>query len=175
MPDLAFTRSFTRIPAGRTITLRCRYAAPVAAVWSAVTEPERLARWFGVVLESLPESGSVVLDVGGIPALVRIEHCDAVGEGGAPRVLDMQWTWQDEPPTRVLLRLTGDDPDATDLTLQHSGLLVDSHVVGFGSGWEWSLTALAAELAGERLDERGLPEHQETAHEVWREVYLRAD
>ena len=141
MSDLAFTRSFTRPPTGRTITLECRYAAPVAEVWSAVSEPERLSRWFGAVLESLPESGSVVLDVGGLPALVQVVHCDAGGEGGAPRVLDMRWTWQGEPSTRVLLRLEGDHLGATDLMLEHSGL----------------------------------PEHQETAHEVWREVYLSAD
>lgn len=175
MPDLAFSRSFTRTPTGRTITLGCRYAAPVAEVWSAVTEPELLSRWFGAVLESLPESGSVVLDVGGLPALVQVVHCDAVGEGGAPRVLDMRWTWQGEPPTRVRLRLASDHSGATDLMLEHSGLLVDSHVVGFGSGWEWSLTALGAELIGATLDESALPEHQETAHEVWREVYLSAD
>lgn len=175
MPHLGFTRSFTRGPAGPTITLGCRYAAPVAEVWSALTEPARLARWFGAVLESMPESRSVVLDVGGIPALVQVERCDAVGEDGAPRVLDMRWTWQGEPPTRVLLRLAGDHPGTTGVTLEHSGLLVDSHVVGLGSGWEWSLTALEAELVGERLDESGLQDHQETAHEVWREVYFSTD
>jgi len=175
VPDLAFARSFARSPAGRTITLQCRYAATVAEVWTALTEPQRLARWFGAVLEPMSESRSVVLDVGGIPALVQVERCDAAGGPDEPLVLDMRWTWQGEPATRVLIRLAGDRVGATDLTLKHSGLLVDSHVVGFGSGWEWSLTALASELVGERLDESGLTDHQEVAHEVWREVYLQAE
>ncbi|MEO9152571.1 MAG: hypothetical protein ABI243_09250 [Lapillicoccus sp.] len=175
MPDPssspAFTRSFVRGPAGRTITLACTYAASVAEVWSAVTAHERLARWFGSVLDSPPGSASVVLDVGGIPALVQVDRCEPVGVGGGSGVLDLRLTWQGEPATRVVLRLAGAGPDVTALVLEHSALLVDSHVVGFGSGWEWSLTALAAELAGSRLDEDGLPAHQEAAHEEWRLVY----
>lgn len=157
------TRSFTRATGGRTIVLTRPYAASPAEVWSALTRPERLARWFGAVLETLPEARSVVLDVGGIPASVQVD------EWREPERLATRWTWQGEPTTRVIVALAVEEA-GTRLRLEHAGLLVDSHVVGFGAGWEWALEALAAELVGERLDEAGLPAHAEVAHARWARV-----
>jgi uncharacterized protein YndB with AHSA1/START domain len=58
-------RSIERSGTARSMRLGRTYSADVANVWSACTDPERLARWLGPVQGSLTEGGEVVVDLGG--------------------------------------------------------------------------------------------------------------
>ena len=58
MSDSSIWGTLTRADAGVDITLRHVYRTSVADLWSAVTEPDRLARWLGRVTGDLHEQGS---------------------------------------------------------------------------------------------------------------------
>ena len=131
----------------RTVTLRRTYAAPVAEVWDALTDPERIGRWF------LPISGDYRLggtyqfegNAGG-----RIVACDA------PNRLRVTWVFGPEgeaPPSEVEVRLTAAGEDATVLELEHVAVVPDEMWDQFGPGavgvgWEGGLLGLGLHLSG---------------------------
>ena len=83
-----------------TVRRTIRIAAPIEKVWSAVTEPEHISRWFGHAefdraavgvtgTLSWPDNGSIPL---------RIEAIDA------PKMISYRWSNDDaggQPPTQV--------------------------------------------------------------------------
>ena len=111
----------------------------VERVWSAVTEPAELERWFVAPVAWKPELGEVFEGGGDSGQITELE---------APRVL--AWTWANEL-YRFELRPEGD-----------GCLLVFTHVFNraFGpaaqhaAGWETYLNRLEAHLAGGFLSER---------------------
>lgn len=126
------------------LVIRRHYKAEREDVWDAITDPERLVRWF------LPISGD--LRVGGRYRLEgnaggEIVRCDRPSEIGL--------TWEiGEMSTDVLVRLDPDG-DATILTLTHSPM-PGEFVPGTGAGWELGLVALEKYLAGELPDGRAV-------------------
>jgi uncharacterized protein YndB with AHSA1/START domain len=137
------------IPAGeaRTAVLRRRYDAGPADVWSAITEPERLARWFLPVTGDLREGGT--FDLAG-NATGEIRRCQA------PTRLSLTWVYGDRPVDEVDVVLTPAD-GGTILELTHATALlaVDfdgtevSVLWGLGVGWEPALVlTLPVELRG---------------------------
>jgi uncharacterized protein YndB with AHSA1/START domain len=143
-----------RIGAGeaRSIVIRRRYAAPVADVWAACTEPDRLDRWFLRVGGDLREGGRFSLEGNASGEIVR---CDP------PRELHLTWVYGDRPVDEVWLRLAPGPEGDTVLELEHAtvstlveyqGRLLDV-IPGLGEGWELPLVhALPRYLAGELPD-----------------------
>ncbi len=124
-----------------SVLLRRAYRASVEDVWDAVTDPERIRRWFMPVSGDLREGGDFQLEgnAGG-----RILRCDA------PTLLRVTFG---SDTSLVELRLTADGDDATTLVLEHT---VPMEMAGSGAGalyvgpgWDGAFLALGLFLAGE--------------------------
>ncbi|MDQ4119259.1 MAG: SRPBCC domain-containing protein [Actinomycetota bacterium] len=122
------------------VRLERRYPSDVEEVWDALTDPERIARWF------LPVSGD--LRVGGRFATEgnadgEIRVCDR------PSRLVLTWGG---PDSVVALQLTPDGTDATVLALEHtvpSAFVPDgSGALYVGPGWDGALLGLGLYLSG---------------------------
>jgi uncharacterized protein YndB with AHSA1/START domain len=143
----AATRAVAADGEERTVTLERAYAAPVAHVWDACTNPERIPRWFLPVTGELRVGGRFQLEgnAGG-----TIESCDP------PRELVATWEFGGAV-SRIELSLEPDAGGGTRLTLRHS-VLPDDHWRRFGPGaigvgWDMAMLGLATHLAsGESVD-----------------------
>lgn len=122
------------------------FAAPIDAVWAAVTEPERLVRWIGTWTGD-PASGEVAFrmtaegeDVQ--PETYRIEECEP------PRRLVTR-TWAEETPGNVWhLELDLTETDGR-TTLTFAQVMSDPEVAeNVGPGWDYYLDRLVAAETG---------------------------
>jgi uncharacterized protein YndB with AHSA1/START domain len=127
-------------PGGAAVRFEWRYAADADLVWSALTRPERLARWLAPVHGELVVGGEVRVDFGG-GALAHV----AVRDCRPGQCLVLQWVFPDglATPLRVDLRRDGDD---TVLALDHSGF--PDSPVEYAAAWQVNLDRLSAELVG---------------------------
>jgi uncharacterized protein YndB with AHSA1/START domain len=134
--------------AGRAVRLRRDYDAPIDDVWDALTNPERIGRWF------LPISGDYRLggryqfegNAGG-----EIVACER------PRRLKVTWVYgetaSEADVSEVELRLSTVDGGATRLELEHTAVVPDEMWSEFGPGavgvgWEGGLLGLSLHLRG---------------------------
>jgi uncharacterized protein YndB with AHSA1/START domain len=132
--------------AARALVAEQTYSTTADDVWDALTNPERLPRWFMPVEGDLREGGryQLVGNAGGL-----IEKCDA------PRSLAVTWEYGDQV-SWVEVDLTERD-GATTLVLCHIAR-TDEHWKQYGPGavgigWDLSLLGLARHLAtGESVD-----------------------
>jgi uncharacterized protein YndB with AHSA1/START domain len=132
---------------GRQVRLRRTYTAQIDDVWDALTNPERIGRWF------LPVSGDYRLggnfqfegNAGG-----KILECER------PNRLLVTWGMGDagDPATasEVELRLTAAGSDTTDFELVHTAIVPDEMWSEYGPGavgvgWDGGLLGLALHLA----------------------------
>lgn len=128
-----------------------RYDTGIDDLWSAVTDPERLARWYGTVEGDLRRGGTyrVRIEPADLDGTGRIEECDP------PRrfMVRTQETEESarkggdvpsEQTTEVTLTADGDQ---TLLTIEVHGLPLDK-VAAFGAGWQMHAEDLAAYLTG---------------------------
>lgn len=124
-----------------TVRLERTFAAPPAEVWSALTDPSRLADWLGPLAGGLPGPDQVfVLQLSADEsAACRVITWDPESE------LRLVWDYTGEGPSEVAFMLDGDG-DRTNLTLIHTKLSVDP--VQYGAGWHVGLDQLAAHLTG---------------------------
>jgi uncharacterized protein YndB with AHSA1/START domain len=137
---------------GRMIRLRRTYDSPIDDVWDALTNPERIGRWF------LPVSGDYRLggrfqfegNAGG-----EIVACER------PNRLAVTWgyaeTGGDATASRLELRLAPDGDEATVLELEHTAVVPDDVWAEYGPGavgvgWDQGLLGLARHLHGESAD-----------------------
>jgi uncharacterized protein YndB with AHSA1/START domain len=144
-----------RLEAGeaRAIRLRRTYDAPIDDVWDALTNPERIGRWF------LPISGDY--RVGG---RYQFEG-NAGGEILAcerPNRLRATWVYGEPTSERdvseVEVRLAPAGDDATTLELEHVAIVPDEMWDQYGPGavgvgWEGGLLGLSPHLAGGSIDD----------------------
>lgn len=119
------------------------YDGSIDDVWSALTDPERLARWFSPVSGELRVGGHYQVEGN---ASGEITACDP------PHRFDLTWgmhggvSW-------VTVKLTKIDADTTKLELEHAAHLDDDLWDRFGPGaagvgWELGLLGLALFLEG---------------------------
>ena len=111
----------------RTVRLSRTYDAPIDDVWDALTNPERIGRWF------LPISGDYRVggryqfegNAGGtILSCERPERLRATWEFGDPS----------GPPSEVEVRLTPAGEGTTTLVLEHKAVVPDEMWDQFGPG-----------------------------------------
>ena len=137
---------------GTSISLSREYDAPIDDVWDAVTNPDRIGRWF------LPISGDY--RVGG---RYQFEG-NAGGEIVAcekPDRLKATWVYgkpaSDADISEVEVRLSPIDGERTRFELIHTAIVPQDRwdeygpgAVGVGVGWEQGLLGLTLHLRGER-------------------------
>jgi uncharacterized protein YndB with AHSA1/START domain len=137
-----------RIGAGEahSAIMRRVYSAPIDEVWSAITDPERINRFFLPVSGDLREGGRFSIEMNADGEILK---CDA------PHLLRLTWSFQDAVPDEVEIRLT-EVEGGTQLELEHASVrdvFVSSDPktgdYGVGAGWEPPLKYLAKYLAGE--------------------------
>lgn len=149
------------LPAGvaHTVTLQRTYPAAIGDVWDAITDPDRIARWFLPVSGDLRAGGTYSLD-GNASGEIRV--CEP------PQHLCVTWIGPGSEPSEhddsiVHVRLTAIDDDTTSLELEHIAVppkdFWDTYGPGaVGVGWDLSLIGLDAHLAGVAL---GTPEEMD--------------
>jgi uncharacterized protein YndB with AHSA1/START domain len=127
------------------VVLRRRWPDPIDGVWSALTEPERTARWIGTWTgrqDSTVEftmTGEV--DAGGEvapPVTVTIVECDP------PRRLVLDLPGDGGPPWRVAVTLAEETGGTTLLFEQR--VLPGVSPADVEAGWSWYLDRLGAAL-----------------------------
>ena len=133
---------------GRVVRLRRTYPAGIDDVWDALTNPDRIGRWF------LPISGDFRLggtyrfegNAGG-----RIVACER------PNRLAATWVYGDTgnqaDVSEVEIRLSSAGAEATMLELEHTAVVPDEMWDQFGPGavgvgWEGGLLGLELHLTG---------------------------
>jgi uncharacterized protein YndB with AHSA1/START domain len=118
---------------------------PIEDVWSALTEPVRLARWIGVY------DGERAVGGRGAFAMTH-EEGEPVGqpmtivECDPPRRLVIQWVQQDTEGWRVDLDLRTEGGRTVLRFVQVFPAGAD--VVDIAMGWHWYLEKLGAEVSG---------------------------
>ena len=134
------------------VRLEDRYDTDIDDLWSAITEPGRLARWYGEVEGDLRLGGEyrARLFASGWEGTGRVEACEP------PRRLLVTTRETDEsyrkgqgvPPfdASVEATLTADG-DQTILVIEVQGMPVDK-IAFYGAGWQIHAENLAAYLAG---------------------------
>jgi uncharacterized protein YndB with AHSA1/START domain len=136
---------------GRTVRLRRTYDAPVDDVWDALTNPERISRWF------LPISGD--FRVGGRyqfegNAGGEIVSCER------PHRIRVTWAYgEDVAPADVSeleVRLTSAGDESTTLELEHTAVVPEDRWDEYGPGavgvgWDGGLLGLSLHLRGESI------------------------
>ncbi|MEU8241295.1 SRPBCC domain-containing protein [Actinoplanes missouriensis] len=138
---------------GRSLLLRRDYAAPIADVWDACTDPVRLSRWLGQVDGDFRLGGTFQLKDNAGGEILRCEQ---------PHLLKVTWVLGEGMATEVEVRLTADGDERTTFELEHSSPaeVVDELVkmygpggtIGIGGGWDLTLLGLDLHLRGEPID-----------------------
>jgi uncharacterized protein YndB with AHSA1/START domain len=124
-----------------SVLLRRDYDATVEDVWDALTDPDRVKRWFFPISGDLREGGAFQLEGNAGGDILR---CDP------PRLLKVTFGG---PTSVVELRLAPEGQDTTVLELEHT---VPIEMAGSGAGalyvgpgWDGAFLGLGLFLAGE--------------------------
>ena len=123
-----------------TVTLRYErsYLRPIETVWSAITQPERIADWLGAG-ELEPRAGgrfTVRVGPGG-----RVSITGNVLTWEPPSALAYTWTWPGGVETIIRYDLTAAGTRATRLVFTHTGLPHDQ-MASVLPGWHLYLERL---------------------------------
>jgi uncharacterized protein YndB with AHSA1/START domain len=135
------------------VRIEDRYDTGIEDLWTALTDPARLARWYGRVEGDLRPGGRfrTYIEASDIESTGRVDACEP------PRRLQLTTRETDEsyqrgrgvPPydaaIEVTLTAVGDQ---TDLTIQVRGMPLD-RIASYGAGWQIHAENLAAYLAGQ--------------------------
>jgi uncharacterized protein YndB with AHSA1/START domain len=122
------------------VTLQRRYDADQADVWQAITDPDRVRRWFLPLTGDLHEGGNFQLEGNASGDIMTCEpprHL-MVTFGGESSIVDVQLS---DDGQQTLLKLTHSVP----IELAGSG----AGALYVGPGWDGALLGLALHLAGE--------------------------
>jgi len=158
------------------VRIEDRYDTAIDDLWAAITDPARLAHWYGQVEGDLRPGGAfrVYLEADDIESTGRVEACEP------PRRLLVTTRETDEsyrkgqgaPPFDQTIEATlTADGDQTLLVIEVQGMPLDK-IAFYGAGWQIHAENLAAYLAGrERGDTEArwvelVPPYQDLAAKV---------
>ena len=125
----------------RTVTLSRIYATTVEDLWDAMTNPERIPRWFLPVSGDLEQGGRYQLEgnAGG-----RITECEPLSH------FALTWEFGDDV-SWVKVSVSEDGGDRAQITLTHTAYHSEHWDVygpgATGVGWELGLVGLALHIA----------------------------
>ncbi len=134
------------------VRIEDRYDTDIDDLWSALTDPGRLARWYGDVEGDLRPGGEFRLHIesDGWDGNGRVEACEP------PRRLlvttrEAEESWrkgQGAPPFDEVIEATlTADSDQTILVIEVRGVPLDK-IAFYGAGWQIHAENLAAHIAG---------------------------
>jgi uncharacterized protein YndB with AHSA1/START domain len=143
-----------------------RYDTDMDDLWSALTDPGRLARWFGQVEGDLRLGGEFRLYVesSGWDGTGRVDACEP------PRRLRVTTREKSEPYDKTIEATLTADGDQTILVIEVRGMPLDK-IAFYGAGWQMHAEDLAAYLTGRertteaRFDEL-VPPYQDLAANI---------
>ncbi len=158
------------------VRIEDRYDTGIEDLWTALTDPGGLARWYGRVEGDLRPGGQfrTYIEANDIESTGRVDACEP------PRRLQLTTRETDESYQRgqgvspfdagieVTLTAVGDQ---TDLTIQVRGMSLDK-IAFYGAGWQIHAENLATYLAGrERGDTEArwnelIPPYQDLAAQL---------
>jgi len=155
------------------VRIEDRYDTDIHELWSALTDPNRLARWYGQVEGDLRPGGEfrLYLESDGWDGTGLVEACEP------PRRLlvttrETDESWRKgrgaEPFDEAIEATLTADGDQTVLVIEVRGLPLDK-IAFYGAGWQIHAENLAAHVAGhERGDsearwEELVPSYQDLA------------
>jgi uncharacterized protein YndB with AHSA1/START domain len=145
-----------------SVLMRRTYGAPIGEVWDAVTQPDRIKRWFMPISGDLRPGGSFQLEgnAGG-----EILTCEP------PRLLKVTFGG---PASLVEVRLTAQGDDDTVLELEHT-VPIEMAQSGAGAlyvgpGWDGALLGLGLFLRGEAAGSLQVQEFSRQSVRAWAEV-----
>ena len=150
------------------VRMEDRFDTDIDDLWSALTDPLRLARWMGVVEGDLRLGGEfrARFFASGWKGTGRVEACEP------PRRLLLLTTMEPGQPGEHVIEVTlAADGDQTILVWEERGMPLD-HLAAYGAGIQVHVEDLAAHLAGgERCDadarwDELLPAYQNLAASV---------
>jgi uncharacterized protein YndB with AHSA1/START domain len=127
-----------------TVTMERRYPAEVADVWQAITDPERMRRWFLPITGDLRQGGNFQLEGNASGDILTCEpprHL-VVTFGAETSIVDVVLSGDAE---ETLLKLTHAVP------IELAGTTAGALYVG--PGWDGALLGLALYLKGEVSDD----------------------
>jgi uncharacterized protein YndB with AHSA1/START domain len=135
------------------VRIEDRYDTDIDDLWAAITDPSRLARWYGQVAGDLRPGGQFRLynESSQMECTGRVDACDA------PRRLlvttrETDESWREGngvPPFDELIEATlTADGDQTVLVIEVRAMPLDK-IAFYGAGWQVHAEDLAAYLAGQ--------------------------
>jgi uncharacterized protein YndB with AHSA1/START domain len=144
-----------RIPAGegRTVGLRRSYDAPIEDVWDAITNPDRINRWFLPITGDLRLGGNYQLKGNAGGEILRCEP---------PQLLKVTWVFGDNPTevdvTEVEVLLSRGAQGQTVFELEHAAVVGPQRWAEYGPGavgvgWDLALLGLSLHLRGEFIED----------------------
>ena len=124
------------------------YDTDIHDLWSAITEPARLARWLVTVDGDVSAGGEFGLTfTSGWAGVGRVDVCEA------PRHLRVT-SWSESDAPGVIEATLVAEGASTRLIIEESGLPLDEYFY-HGSGWQTHIEDLAAYLAGRETSDWG--------------------
>lgn len=129
------------------VRMKVRYEAGIDELWSALTDPKRLARWYGIVAGDLQAGGeyTTLITISGWDGRGRIDLCEP------PHRLRVT-TWEEVGKEQVVAVSLSAVGDCTNLEVEVRGVPLDL-VWAYGSGWHIHLENLGTYLAGRECAE----------------------
>jgi uncharacterized protein YndB with AHSA1/START domain len=151
-PRARIIGSLRSAEAAGVVRIEDRYDAAIEDLWEALTDPDRLARWYGQVEGDLRPGGEFRTYVAAaeIEGTGRVEVCEP------PRRLRVTTRETEEsyehgqgvPPFDEAVEVTlSSDGDQTILIIEVRGMPLDK-IAFYGAGWQIHVEHLAAYLAG---------------------------
>jgi uncharacterized protein YndB with AHSA1/START domain len=130
------------------VRIEDRYDTDIRDLWSALTEPRRLARWYGQIEGDLQPGGEFRGRLEYWEGTGRVEVCEP------PRRLLVTTKGVDEPYSEAIEATLTADGNQTILVIETRGMPLDL-VGAYGAGYQIHAENLAAHLAGrERVDSK---------------------
>lgn len=148
------------------VRMQDRFHTDIDDLWSALTDPRRLARWLGEVEGDLRVGGQfrAHFDTSGWEGTGRVQACQP------PQRLLVLTTGTDEPDEHAIEATLTSDGDHTILVLEERGMPPDQ-LAAYGAGVQIHIEDLGTHIAGNERRETGarqrwehlLPAYQDLA------------
>jgi uncharacterized protein YndB with AHSA1/START domain len=131
------------------VRMKSRYETDIDDLWSALTDPQRLARWYGKVEGDLRVGGEFTAFVSGSQweGRGRIDACLP------PSKLEVTM-WEEGGPESVVAAELVADGDDTILVIERRGIPQDK-LYAYGAGWHVHVEDLVSYLSGEESADFG--------------------
>jgi uncharacterized protein YndB with AHSA1/START domain len=125
------------------VRMEDRFDTDIDDLWSALTDPRRLARWIGEVEGDLRLGGEfrAHFSTSGWEGTGRVEACEP------PRLLQVVTKDPSLPYEEVIEATLAADGDQTILVIEERGMPLD-HLAAYGAGVQIHVEDLAAHIAG---------------------------